>query len=154
MPHWVRTRLAHGLLAEALKGFRERAQGPMLKAASGYLARMTEGEFQGLQQDENEAGPVLLAQRASGDLLGVRQLSEGTLDQLYLALRLAALDIRRASGIDLPVVLDDILMTSDEARSGAMLEALADFASGHQVIVFIQELRCFDNHDGGPFTFG
>ena len=136
MPHWIRTKLAHGLLGEALKQFRERAQGPMLKAASGYLSRMTEGEFSGLLQDEDDAGPVLVAQRADGTSLRVRQLSEGTLDQLYLALRLAALDIRRASGVDLPVVLDDILMTSDEKRSGAMLEALADFAHGQQVIVF------------------
>ena len=31
-------------------------------------------------------------------------MSEGTLDQLYLALRLAALDLRRAAGVDLPFV--------------------------------------------------
>jgi exonuclease SbcC len=63
-------------------------------------------------------------------------MSEGTRDQLYLALRLAALDIRRSAEVDLPVVLDDVLMTSDEERSGAMLEALADFGRANQVIVF------------------
>ena len=35
----------------------------------------------------------------------VEEMSEGTRDQLYLALRLAALDVRRAAGVDLPVIL-------------------------------------------------
>ncbi|MGE0310569.1 MAG: AAA family ATPase [Lautropia sp.] len=136
MPHWVRTRLAHALLNEALRRFRERAQGPMLKSATAYFSRMTRGAFAALRYDDHEATPVLIAQRADGKRIGVSQMSEGTLDQLYLALRLAALELRRASGVDLPVVLDDILMTSDEQRTAAMLDALAYFAREQQVIVF------------------
>ena len=36
----------------------------------------------------------------------------------------------------MPVVLDDVLMTSDEDRAAAALEALADFGRSNQVIVF------------------
>lgn len=144
MPYWIRTRIAHALLTEAMKGFRERAQGPMLKAASAYFARMTRNGFVRLLNDEAGAEPVLVAQRGNGAQLRVEEMSEGTRDQLYLALRLAALDIRRASGVDLPVILDDILMTSDDERSGAMLEALADFAREHQVIVFTHHRHVAD----------
>ena len=133
---WLRSRLAHALLAEATRRFRERAQGPMLTAASAYFQRMTGGEFVRLLGDDAELRPVLRAQRRDGAKLKVEALSEGTCDQLYLALRLAALDIRRAAGVDLPVVLDDVLMTSDDRRAGLMLQALADFARGGQVIVF------------------
>ncbi|MBP8271418.1 MAG: hypothetical protein KAX42_06040, partial [Sphaerotilus sp.] len=63
-------------------------------------------------------------------------LSEGTRDQLYLALRLAALQLHRERGIDLPLVLDDVLMTSDDDRAVRMLQMLADFAQGGQVLVF------------------
>lgn len=136
MPQWIRTKIARSLLAEALKGFRERAQGPMLKAASGYFARMTLEGFTGLLNDDASDEPVLIAQRSNGSHVHVEELSEGTRDQLYLALRLAALDIRRAAGVELPVILDDILITSDDARSGAMLMALADFARENQVMVF------------------
>jgi exonuclease SbcC len=48
-------------------------------------------------------------------------MSEGTLVQLYLALRLAALDVRRAAGVDVPVILDDVLMTSDVRIHGVDL---------------------------------
>ena len=108
----------------------------MLKAASGYFERMTRGAFVRLLSDDSGKEPVLIAERGSGPRIRVEEMSEGTLDQLYLALRLAALDIRRTAGVDLPVILDDVLMTSDEDRSGAMLEALAEFARENQVMVF------------------
>ena len=136
MGPWIRSRIAHAILAEALKRFRDRAQGPMLTAASGYFERMTRGEFVRLLSDDSGKDPVLVAQRRAGARIRVEEMSEGTRDQLYLALRLAALDIRRTNGVDLPVVLDDVLMTSDEERSGAMLQALADFGRDNQVIVF------------------
>lgn len=135
MGPWIRSRLAHGLLAEALKRFRDRAQGPMLLAASAHFEHMTGGEFVRLLSDDSGAQPVLLAQRAGGSRIGVEAMSEGTRDQLYLALRLAALGIRRQAGVDLPVILDDVLMTSDDGRAGRMLQALAEFAQGGQVMV-------------------
>ena len=141
---WMRSRLAHALLAEATKRFRDRAQGPMLKAASGYFQRMTEGEFTRLLSDDAEQRPVLLAQRRDGGCLRVEALSEGTCDQLYLALRLAALEIRRSAGVDLPVVLDDVLMTSDDRRAGLVLQALGDFARQGQVIVFTHHQHLAD----------
>ncbi|HET7867394.1 MAG TPA: hypothetical protein VFL86_23560, partial [Burkholderiaceae bacterium] len=136
MGPWIRSRLAHGLLAEALKRFRDRAQGPMLLAASAYFGAMTGGEFVRLLSDDSGAQPMLLAQRAGGSRIGVEAMSEGTRDQLYLALRLAALGIRRSAGVDLPVILDDVLMTSDDGRAGRMLAALGEFSRGGQVIVF------------------
>lgn len=136
MPAWIRSKLAHALLTEALKRFRDRAQGPMLMAASGYFERMTQGAFVRLLSNDSGTEPVLIAQRCNGLRIRVEEMSEGTLDQLYLSLRLAAVDIRRAAGVDVPVILDDVLMSSDEERSGATLEALADFARKNQVIVF------------------
>lgn len=141
---WIRSRLAHRLLQEALQRFRDRAQGPMLKAASTLFARMTDGEFVRLISDDTGTTPILLAQRGDESRIGVEAMSEGTRDQLYLALRLAALEIRREAGIDLPVVLDDVLMTSDDDRAGLMLEALANFSKGSQVLVFTHHKHLLD----------
>jgi uncharacterized protein YhaN len=144
MSPWIRSRIAHALLAEALKRFRDRAQAPMLKSASGYFERMTAGEFVRLISDDSDDHPVLIAQRRNGSRLRVEGMSEGTRDQLYLALRLAALELRRAAGVDLPVILDDVLMTSDDRRAGRMLQALADFARQTQVIVFTHHRHLID----------
>ena len=144
MGPWVRSRLAHRLLAEALQRFRDRAQGPMLKSASAHFERMTGGEFERLVSDDSGAHPTLLALRTDGSRIGVEAMSEGTRDQLYLALRLAALGLRRQSGVDLPVILDDVLMTSDDERAGLMLEALADFSTGSQVLIFTHHEHLLD----------
>ncbi|MCG5524647.1 AAA family ATPase [Ectothiorhodospira haloalkaliphila] len=133
---WLRLRLAHGLLQEALHRFRQRSQAPMVAAASKYLALMTQGRYARLEADESQDVPVLKATRDDGTLIGVDAMSEGTRDQLYLALRLAALELRRESHPGMPVILDDVLMTSDDARAGLILQALARFAGEGQVMLF------------------
>lgn len=126
MGPWLRSRLAHALLTEAKQRFSDRAQAPMLQSASRYFTRMTDGAFTALVcSDDANGKPVLLAQRANGSHVTVDGMSEGTIDQLYQALRLAALDIRRDSGLVLPVILDDVLMTSDDGRARHVLGALS-----------------------------
>jgi uncharacterized protein YhaN len=133
---WARLRLAHALLAEALGRFRERAQAPMVAAASGYFEQMTGGRYPRLLAEEQDGKPVLRALRTDGASVGVEAMSEGTADQLYLGLRLAALALRRASHPLMPLVLDDVLITSDDERAVNILRALACFAEGGQVMLF------------------
>ena len=71
-------------------------------------------------------------------------MSEGTADQLYLALRLAALEVRRASHPQMPLVLDDALITSDDERAANILRALARFAAGGQVMIFTHHRHLLD----------
>ena len=130
---WMRLRLAHALLNQAIKQFRQRVQAPMLSRASAYFAQMTEGRYPRLFASEDASQPVLLAQRSDQTTLGVDGMSEGTRDQLYLALRLAALEQRDDPP---PLVLDDVLITADDTRAACMLQALADFATQRQVILF------------------
>lgn len=132
----MRYRLAHALLHEAMRRFKQRTQAPMLRRASEYFAQITGGAFEGLSSDDSEAKPVIVGKRPGGEAINVAAMSEGTRDQLYLALRLAALDLQRDRGVDLPLVLDDVLMTSDDERAGCILQALAAFSRRGQVIVF------------------
>ena len=141
---WARLKLARALLQEALNRFRERAQAPMVSAASAYFSLMTGGAYERLVTDEREDRPVLCAQRAGGVTIGIEAMSEGTADQLYLALRLAALELRRPSHPPMPLVLDDTLITSDDARAANILRALARFAEGSQVMLFTHHRHLLD----------
>lgn len=147
LPLYTRSRLAHALLQEAVRRFKERSQAPMLKAASSYFAQITGGEFEGLVNDDSQDRPVIAARRPEGQggaLLTVDAMSEGTADQLYLALRLAALDLQRQRGVDLPVILDDVLMTSDDSRAICIFKALQQFSKAGQVIVFTHHRHLCD----------
>ena len=86
-------------------------------------------------------GRTLLAVKHDGTEVGADQLSEGTADQVFLALRLAGIAElqaeRVAAGLPtLPVVLDDVLMTFDDARAATALTVLAELSTDWQVIVF------------------
>ncbi len=144
MPAWIRSRLAHALLTDALNRFRERAQAPMLNSATRFLSLMTNDEYVGLISEDGRKQPALLARHRNGTIKTMAGLSEGTRDQLYLALRLAAVDLRRQSGIDMPLVLDDVLMSSDENRSRLALLALTEFAADNQVILLTHHQHIVD----------
>src|SRR5207244_4117212 len=72
----------------------------------------------------------------SGEHLDVDAMSDGTRDQLFLALRLAYIENHCDSATACPVILDDVLMAFDDERTGAALRALRDLSLKTQVLVF------------------
>ncbi len=64
--------------------------------------------------------------------------SEGTVDQLYLALRLA---VAEALTPEAPLILDDALVRFDDQRLGAALQLLQKLAEGRQIILFTCQSR-------------
>jgi uncharacterized protein YhaN len=63
-------------------------------------------------------------------------MSDGTADQLYLALRLASLEQYLSGNEPLPFIVDDILLRFDDDRATATLEALLELSRKTQVIFF------------------
>jgi uncharacterized protein YhaN len=63
-------------------------------------------------------------------------MSDGTADQLYLALRIASLEDWLAHHPPVPFVLDDILINFDDQRAIAALKVLAELSNKTQVIFF------------------
>ena len=148
---YARLKLASAVLRDAIERHREKHQGPVLDRARALFTRLTVGSFVGLQTDLNDKGePVLRGVRgvatfgedeangspASGPLLDVTSMSEGTADQLYLALRLASLSVHLDDHEPAPLVLDDILVNFDDTRARAALEVLADLSARTQVLFF------------------
>jgi len=77
-----------------------------------------------------EGGPQV--SRGKADL----QLSSGARDQLYLAVRLAVSEFISRGAESLPLLLDDVFATSDDARLQAGMRALIEgFAGDHQILV-------------------
>ncbi len=135
---YARLRLASAVLRDAVERHREKHQGPVLARAGALFAGLTAGSFAGLHADLDDKGqPILRGLRADGaTLLDVAALSEGTADQLYLALRLASLATYLDDHEPMPVVLDDVLVNFDNDRARAALEALADLSRRTQVLFF------------------
>lgn len=142
---YIRLRLGHALLAQAVDSYRRRHQGPLLERAGALFNGLTLGAFAGLDTGFDERDrPILRALRRGGTAVEVAGLSEGTRDQLFLALRLAAIHLHLDSGRVLPFVADDLLIHFDDERAAAALEALAALAERTQVLFFTHNRHLVD----------
>ncbi len=143
---YARLRLAAAVLREAVERHRKEHQGPVLERAGALFAALTAGSFAGLAVGADDKGqPTLLGLRAGGSTtIGVEGMSEGTADQLYLALRLASLMAHLDHHEPMPLVLDDLLVNFDDARAVAALKALADLSRRTQVLFFTHHAHLAD----------
>jgi uncharacterized protein YhaN len=114
--HYSRLKLASSVLHSAIERYRERTRGPVLAIASELFREMTLGSFDGLRVDDDDQNkPVLVGLRDGGrQAIPVTGMSEGTCDQLYLALRLASLQLESEPRNQLPFIVDDILIQFDD----------------------------------------
>ena len=131
--------LADEWTGQALDGIRTRyeriCQPGILAAASRYFTRLTSGKYRTLWTPLRHRS--LRVDDASGTTWRLDQLSGSTRELLLLAIRLALIDEFSRRGVDLPLLLDDVLLTLDSARAAVAAGELIDFAKhGHQVLFF------------------
>jgi len=105
----------------------------MEERSSHYLARMTAGRYAQLDLAEN--WPEIRLQSEEGGLVSPEKLSTGTVDQVYLALRLGVADLLSHQA-KLPLILDDPFVNFDEERLNHTLAILAELAAERQIIFF------------------
>ncbi|WP_375463133.1 AAA family ATPase [uncultured Methylobacterium sp.] len=138
-------KLASLLLGTAIGRQRAGQQDPLLMRAGAVLAALTGGAFAGLAQEyDADDKALIVARRASGQTVHVDGLSEGTRDQLYLALRLAYLEDYAARAEPAPFIGDDLFSTFDDARTAHGLEALASIGGTVQPILFTHHRHVAD----------
>jgi uncharacterized protein YhaN len=131
---YIKVFTAARLLRWAIDRYRETKQGPLLTRAGEIFSGLTLGSFKKLAVDFESEPLALEGQRSDGKLVGILGMSDGTRDQLYLALRMAALELHLAQAQSLPFIADDLFINYDDARANAGLIALADLAKKTQVI--------------------
>ena len=84
---YLRLRLASAVLREGIDRYRKKNEGPVLGRASELFRRLTLGSFAALRIDFDDRGEQVLAGvRPDGKTVLPTAMSEGTCDQLYLAL--------------------------------------------------------------------
>ncbi len=129
-------RLMSGVAAAeaALRLYRDQHRSEMMLNAAQRFRRITGGRFTDLQARPDKDGETLVAIKADGGSLLVDGMSDGTRDQLYLALRMAGYQEFAATREPLPFIADDIMQSFDDDRARTSFEMLADVARMGQVI--------------------
>ena len=136
-----RRQTEHAALETALKaldaahaGLQARFSPALNHLAGDYLAKLTGGKYDKVSLTRQFEA---LAEEAGG--LQPRRalaLSQGTADQLYLAVRLAACKLVLPQEEPCPLVLDDALANFDDSRAALALECLEELGEERQILLF------------------
>ncbi|MDZ4843318.1 MAG: hypothetical protein SH859_14430, partial [Hyphomicrobium aestuarii] len=128
--------LLRGLLDEAIGGAQDRLLEPVMRRLEPYLADVFPDAALDL---DRELSVTALAR--GGQRLAPMKFSGGTAEQIAILVRLAYGRVLAENGQPTPVILDDALVYTDDARLAAIFRCLTTAARHHQVLV----LSCQDS---------
>jgi len=142
--NYMKYAITNRILEEAAQDYRKRMGDDVLNMASDNFRTLSLQSFDGIRQHPNESGGnSLVAVRDMNDPdsveLHLNELSEGTRDQLFMALKMAMIRNRlmerqKHGQSPLPVILDDILVQFDDDRSAAAFRLLGELSEITQVV--------------------
>lgn len=122
-------RMAADMIEEASKEVYSQWEGRLNRRVSEILSEITEGRYTRIFLDAN----LQIRIHTPDKLLGIWQVSKGTMEQVYFALRMAAGEIF-AGGEEVPVILDEAFAMYDDGRLEQTLRWLVK--NKKQVILF------------------
>ena len=123
-------------LAQARRELQRRFAPRIAQRAQSILSRLTEGRYHRLLLDEDFS--VLTGAEQEQILHPTLWRSDGTADQMYLALRLA---VAQELTPGTPLVLDDAFVRFDDRRLKAALDILSEMALERQILLFTCQSR-------------
>jgi uncharacterized protein YhaN len=143
---YVVIRLAKQILEVQFRAFAEQHGTSILGLAESYFAKITNGAWQKLRVD-GTGNDGLQCQRDKGEYHTLGELSVGTRDQLYFALRLAILveRSRTQNAWGLPLVLDDTFVHFDDERTKLALRTLRDVGGDVETLYFTHHRSVVDS---------
>lgn len=134
---WLELATAQELLMRTRSKFERENQSPALEEASQIFKLITDGRYNRIfiPLDSTDADLAIL--RSDGRTLSIDSLSHGTLEQLYLSIRLGYIkQYQSQQDARLPLLMDDVAVNFDPDRMAKTFEALSDCARRGQQIVF------------------
>ena len=129
---------AHAIaLIENIAGGRHARIAPVLAAqASAYLAEITGGVYSEVEVSRGLRVSVRIPQTGRMDNAPEKTLSQGAVDQIYFALRLALVKSLSQSGEPIPMLLDDPFANYDDERLEHTMRLVKRLSESNQILLF------------------
>lgn len=131
---WARLTIAQNLLDRTRQRFETERQPRVIRHASDFFSRITGGRYRRLYVPMGERSVTV--EDHDGAMKVTQQLSRGTREQLYLALRFGLVREFGEHVERLPVVVDEALVNFDPERARLAAECFAQLSETNQVLVF------------------
>ncbi|MFH1488462.1 MAG: AAA family ATPase [Pseudomonadota bacterium] len=131
---WAVVRLAQRLIRMAGERYEKERQPHVIREAGHFFSTMTSGRYTSLVAPIGESRIEVISK--DNQRKEIDQLSRGTAEQLYLALRFGFIrEFTKRSG-RLPVIMDETLVNFDPLRAKAAVRAVSELSREHQILFF------------------
>lgn len=131
---WARYAMARYLIERAREKFEKEQQPRVIRDAGIFFRKITHSRYPELFAPIGEDTVEVITSRK--ERIKPEDLSRGTAEQLYMALRFGYIRNRAETSEPLPVIMDDILVNSDPIRAGEAAEAILELSKEQQVLFF------------------
>lgn len=135
--------LAKNILSNSYEKMKNSVTPKFTENLSYNISSITDGKYNKVMFNEEEG---LIVELQNGDYIPVNRFSIGTIDQLYLSLRLSM--INELSDETVPIFLDEAFAFYDDERLKNILDYLNSKFSNRQIIIFTctnREKNIFEN---------
>ncbi|MEK9628503.1 MAG: AAA family ATPase [Nitrospinota bacterium] len=143
---WASYRSALVLIEEAKKRYEKTRQPGVIRAAENLFSEITSGAYDHIIKPIDSDD--ILIENDRHKRKGVQEMSRGTLEQLYLAMRFGLIEEYESRSEPLPAVLDDVFVNFDDERDQKLIEVLNQFGKQRQVIVLTCHQRSLEAYKG------
>jgi uncharacterized protein YhaN len=134
--------LTYEMLEEAQEQTMRLARDELEPRSGQHLKRVAHGRYEKVEASNDLALSIFSAEKGGWIAAGDGELSHGAVDQLYLAARLALIDLLFQNARP-PLLMDDPFVMFDPQRRQAALRLCREIAEIHQVLFF----TCHDGCD-------
>jgi uncharacterized protein YhaN len=130
---WAVLALAANILESTKSRFRNERLPKVIDQATQYFTIFTKHRYDKILAPVNKNS--FIVERDDGRRFSPSELSRGTQEQLYLAIRLALANVY-PSASTYPLIVDDIFVNFDHVRTERAVEVLRKASEKHQVVFF------------------
>ena len=123
--------LAKEVLEQSYEKMKNTVTPKFTEELSRTIAEITNGKYNKVRLNDDTG---LVAELENGNYIPVSRLSVGTIDQLYLSLRLAM--VENLSKEKMPIILDETFAYYDTERLENILRYIAERFSNYQIVLF------------------
>ena len=131
---WAVLVLAQEILNKAIEVYEKERQPAVIIEAQSFFSKITNGRYTRIYSPLNSS--EIFVEDQNGKQKNILQLSRGTAEQLYLALRFGFIKEFGKHSELLPIVFDDILVNFDPDRSRSAGASIIELAETNQIFYF------------------
>ncbi len=139
---WASYRSALVLIEEAKGRYEKTRQPGVIRAAENLFSEITGGTYGHIIKPVDSDD--ILIENDRHKRKGVQEMSRGTLEQLYLAMRFGLIEEYESRSEPLPAILDDVFVNFDDERDKRLIDVLNQFGQQRQILVLTCHQRSLE----------